>query len=229
MSSKIIRMKFPEAIRANQRIQSSYEQWERELENYQIKIDNLELEIKQNKLIWTEQEVKDKNAQISMIKREKNSFAKNTFETGGKYTELVKSVWAPIEDKIFAATAEVAAEQGFDFIFDKDLQPIPYANYKYDMTLKIMEKLGLDVSDLQKELNKKIEADPRNQQKISKTPDSRRSRDSETTRKRSRNDDRDTKELEPIDTNLKPEGLVPKGNIPPELPQDTIPPTTIKK
>lgn len=222
MSTKIIRLRFPEAKRAEQRIQSSVEQWNREIENYQIKIDNFELEIKQNKLIWTEQELKDKNAQLSMVQREKNAFAKKNLESGGEYDKLVASVWGPIEDKIFAATAEVAAEQGFDFIFDKDQQPIPYVNYKYDMTLKILEKLGFDISDLQKELNKKIEADPRNQQKISKTPDSQRGRDSGETRSRSRRDTRESQDLAPVPTDLKPEGMIP-GQVPP-LPQDTIPP-----
>lgn len=222
MSSDIVRARFPEAKRAEQRIQSSVEQWEREMENYQIKIDNIELEIKQNKLIWTEQELKDKNAQLSMIKREKMSFAKNHFESGGKYDEMVKTVWEPIEDKIFAATAEVAAEQGFDFVFDKSLQPIPYANYKYDLTLKIMEKLGMDVSDLEKELNKKIEADPRNQQKTSRTPDERRGRDSGRSRSRSRTDSRESQDLEPVPTDLTPANIAPDA-IPPELPTDPDP------
>lgn len=223
MSSEIIRARFPEGKRAEQRIQSSVEQWNREMENFQIKIDNIELEIKQNKLIWTDQELKDKNAQLSMIVREKNSFAKRHFETGGEYDKLVKTVWAPIEDKIFAATSEVAAEQGFDFVFDKSLQPIPYANYKYDLTLKIMEKLGLDVSDLKDELNKKIEADPRNQQKESRTPDSQRGRENGRSRSRSRTDSRDSQELQPVPTDLKPEGLVPPSGDPTELPTEPSP------
>ena len=63
ISSDLIREKFPEAKRAEQRIQSNVDQWKRELENFQIKMDNIELEIKQNKLIWTDQELKDRNAE----------------------------------------------------------------------------------------------------------------------------------------------------------------------
>lgn len=209
IDSDLIREKFPEGKRADQRIQSSVEQWKREYENYQIKIDNIELEIKQNRLIWTDQELKDKNAQLSMLKRERNSFAKTHYESGGKYDELVKSVWEPIEQKIFAATQEVAVEQGFDFIFDKSLQPIPYVNYKYDMTLKVLEKLGYDISQLQRDLQKKIDADPRNQQKTSKTPQGRRGRSDSRTRSRNR-DENVTPTPQPTD--LKPGDINPAGN-----------------
>jgi outer membrane protein len=205
ISSDLIREKFPEAKRANQRIQSGAEQWDREFENYQIKIDNIELEIKQNRLIWTEQELKDKNAQLAMLKRERNTFAKNHYESGGKYDEMVKAVWEPIEQKIFAATQEVAVEQGFDFIFDKSLQPIPYANYKYDMTLKVLEKLGYDISQLQRDLQKKIDNDPRNQQKTSKTPQGKRGREDGRTNARGRNNETPP----PIPTDIKPQDIDP--------------------
>lgn len=219
ISSDLIREKFPEAKRAEQRIQSNVDQWKRELENYQIKMDNIELDIKQNKLIWTDQELKDRNAELSMIKRERASFAASHFESGGDYDKLVKAVWEPIEQKIFAATSEVAAEQGFDFVFDKSLQPIPYTNYKYDLTLKVLEKLGYDISQLQRDLQKKIEADPRNQQKTSKTPEGRRSRDDSRSRSRSRTDSREEQDMEPIQTDKKPEGIVPPDNSnPTELP-----------
>lgn len=224
ISSDLIREKFPEAKRAEQRIQSNVDQWKRELENYQIKMDNIELDIKQNKLIWTDQELKDRNAELSMIKRERASYAASHFESGGDYDKLVKAVWEPIEQKIFAATSEVAAEQGFDFVFDKSLQPIPYTNYKYDLTLKVLEKLGYDISQLQRDLQKKIEADPRNQQKASKTPEGRRGRDDSRSRSRSRTDSRENQEMESDSIDKKPEGFVPPTDIPPsELPPATDP------
>lgn len=220
VSTDLIREKFPEAKRANQRIQSNVEQWEREYENYQIKIDNLELELKQNRLIWTDQEIQDQIAQISMIKRERDSFAKRHFESGGEYDKILINIWEPIEQKIFAAVAEVAAEQGFDFVFDKDKQPIPYVNYKYDLTLKVLEKLGFDVSDLQKDLQKKIEADPRNQQKTSRTPEGRRGRGDTRSRSRSRTNPRENQELEQEPSELPPQDIDPNGGVPVELPGD---------
>lgn len=122
-----------------------------------------------------------------MLEKEKNEFARTTFETGGKYDKLVRNIWKPIEEKIFAAVASVAAEQGFDFVFDKSKQPVPYTNYKYDLTLKVLKKLGVDVKQLEADLNKKIESDPRNQMKESEEI-KRRSRGRRGRGRRSRRD-----------------------------------------
>lgn len=176
ISSNLIKEKFPEAQRAEQRIQSNVEQWKRELDNFDVKINNIEVDIKKNRLIWTEQELKDQQTRLKMIEKEKSEFARDVFETGGKYDQLVRNIWKPIEEKIFAAVSTVAAEQGFDFVFDKSKQPVPYTNYKYDLTLKVLKKLGVDVKALEADLNEKINADPRNQVKESEAIKKRRSR-----------------------------------------------------
>lgn len=129
----------------------------------------MEIELKKNRLIWTEKELLDHQGKLAMVENEKIAFAKSTFESNGKYDQLVRSIWKPIEDKIFAAVAAVAAQEGFDFVFDKSKQPVPYTNYKYDLTLKVLKKLGVDVKQLEEDLKKKINADPRNQQKESET------------------------------------------------------------
>src|SRR6056300_97318 len=96
IASEVIKEKFPEAQRAEQRIQSNVEQWKRELENYDIKINNIEIDIKKNRLIWTDQELYDQQAKLLQIETEKGAFARQTFESGGKYDQLVRNIWKPI-------------------------------------------------------------------------------------------------------------------------------------
>ena len=57
----------------------------------------------------------------------------------------------PVEDKIYAAVQQVAADEGYDVILDKSSQNIPYMNAKYDLTVKVLRKLGVDVDKLEKE------------------------------------------------------------------------------
>jgi len=60
IASDVIREKFPEAKQAEQRIRSIVEEWKRDIEDMEKRIENLKFEINKNRLIWTEEEKKAK-------------------------------------------------------------------------------------------------------------------------------------------------------------------------
>jgi outer membrane protein len=170
INSNTVRDKFPEAQQAQQRVQSMTDEWKRELDAMQQKIDNLEFEIKKNRLIWTEDERRTKESELGSQKRVREDYAKTIFEPNGKYDNAVRTIFTAVEEKIYAAVQKVAADQGFDIILDQSVQPLPYVNYKFDLTVNVLRNLGVDVAELEKDLQDRIEKDPRNEQKISKTP-----------------------------------------------------------
>ena len=170
ISSDMIRSKFPEAQMAEQRIQSMVEDWKRELEIMKQNVQSLEFEIKKNRLIWTDKELKEKQKELETLRQEREAFAKRRFGPDGEYDKVVQQIMKPVEEKIYAAVHKVAIEQGFDLLIDQSVQPIPYANYKYDMTVNVLRKLGVDVEELEADLQKKIKDDPRNKMKKSRTP-----------------------------------------------------------
>lgn len=173
IASDIIREKFPEAKQAEQRIRSVVEEWKRELEDMDKRIENLKFEINKNRLIWTEEEKRNKEKELEDLTTQKLTYSRKKFEPGGEYDILVKTIMQPVEEKIYAAVQKVAAENGFDIIWDKSTNPLAYVNYKYDLTLKVLRELGVDVSQMEKELQEKISKDPRNQVKV-ETPSTQR-------------------------------------------------------
>lgn len=181
VNSETIRDKFPEAKRAEQRIESIVEDWKRELTALQEQIDQLQYEIKQNRLIWTDTERIEKENKLSKLQKQKNEFATKKFEPGGEYDETVKLIQQPVELKIFSAVQQVSSEEGFDIIWDQSIQPLAYVNFKYDLTVKVLRKLGVNVEDLEADLKEKIEKDPRNRPK-------KRSTSSRRSRSRAKND-----------------------------------------
>lgn len=181
IASDVIRDKFPEAKQAEQRIRSVVEEWKRELEDMDKRIENLRFEIAKNRLIWTEEEKKLKEKELEDLTTQKLVYSRKKFEPGGEYDMLVKTIMQPVEEKIYAAVQKIAAENGFDIIWDKSSNPLAYVNYKYDLTLKVLRELGVDVSQMEKELQEKISKDPRNQVKV-ETPSTQR-RKQRTTKK----------------------------------------------
>lgn len=175
MSSDMIRNNFSEAKSSEQRVQSIVDEWKRELASMQVQIDNLEFEIRKNRLIWTDNERAAKEKELRDLTKLREAFAKVKFEPNGEYDNIIKEVMRPVETKIYAAVQEVAASEGYDIIWDQSTQPLSYVNFKYDITVKVLRKLGVDVSKLEKEQEEKIKADPRNEEKETKRP-RRRSR-----------------------------------------------------
>jgi|YNPMSStandDraft_1061717.scaffolds.fasta_scaffold00008_80 Skp family chaperone for outer membrane proteins len=200
ISSEAIRQNFADAKAAEQRVQTIVDEWKRELAAMKKQIDDLEFEIRKNRLIWsdTERSAKEKELQELIATREK--YAKDKFEPGGEYDVIVREVMKPIEQKIYAAIQDVAAAEKFDIIWDQSTQPLTYVNFKYDITVKVLRRLGVDVSKLEKELEQKIKNDPRNQQQEEQPTD--------RTRRRSRS----TQTSEPT----KPQDKQPQENLTPE-------------
>lgn len=175
-SSETVRTKFPEVIRAEQRIQSIAEGWQREDQAFQEQIENLEFEIKKNRLIWTESEKVENESKLQKIQKQQLDFNSKKYKPGGEYEETVRIIMEPVEAKVYAAVQEVAAEEGVDIVWDQSIQAMPYVNFKFDLTLKILKKLGVDVDAMEKELQEKIDKDPRNQQREAKTSTRTKSR-----------------------------------------------------
>ncbi len=193
ISSDQIRELFPEAKQADQRIQTIEEEWKREIKEMDQLIQAKEFEIQKNRLVWTDDEKKQNQAELEGQKEDRMVFAKIKYSVGGEYDQIVKALAKPVEEKIFAAVQKVAAEEGYDIVWDKSTQPLAYVNFKYDLTVKVLKELGVDTEQLEKDLMEKIDKDPRNQQKSKETPEKR-------TRKR-KTDSKDIEKDEPEEQN----------------------------
>ncbi len=221
MSSQMVRKHFPEAKMAEQRIQSMVEEWKRELENMQNQIDALKFEIKKNRLVWSDAEKAEKEQELKELEKRREEYAKSKFQPGGEYDQTVNQIMTPIEEKIYAAVQKVAADQGYDLILDQSKNPIPYTNYKYDLTVHVLRKLGVDAKELEKELQEKITKDPRNKEKESYSP-RRRSRSRRPVRRESQ---REIERPEEQQQQQKEEEEIEPGENDKKLPDSTESPS----
>lgn len=177
IASDQIRELFPEAKQSDQRIQTITDEWKRERKEYDQQIEAKEFEINKNRLIWTDAEKLDAENVLSQLKSIRAEYVKLKYAVGGEYEQICKAIKKPVEEKIFAAVQKVAATEGYDMVWDKSIQPLSYVNFKYDLTLKVLKELGVDVEALEKEQQEKINKDPRNSEKNrSKTTPTKKTR-----------------------------------------------------
>jgi outer membrane protein len=181
-SSQMIREKLPDAKLAEQRVQTMVNEWNRELKSMEDKEEALVFDMKKNRLIWSDAEKAAKDKELADLQAKRIKFTNEKYQPNVKseseYDRVLREVLTPVEEKIGAAVQEVASKEKFDYIWDISTQPLAYANYKYDITLKVLKVLGVDVAAEEKEQEKKISADPRNE--------AEKKKESQTPRKRSR-------------------------------------------
>jgi outer membrane protein len=206
MASQVIRERWQDMIQAQQRIQSMVDDWKRELTTMQQKIDELDAEVKKNRLVWSAEERQSKETELLKAKAAKEEFAHKKFDPGGEYDTQATSILKNVEEKLYLASQDVAAAEGFDIIMDKSTQPIPYANPKYDLTVKVMKKLNIPAEDLEEKQKKAIEEDPKNK-KDKEQP--------VVPRRRSRSTEQKPEEVKPEDPKpVTPPQVSPAGEIP---------------
>ena len=165
VSSQAIREKFPEAKQAEQRLQTMVDNWKRELDDQQKVINELDLEIKKNRLVWTEVEKAEKIATFERKKKEREEYATRKLGPNGEYDAAIALVFRGVEEKIYAAIQEVSLSDNYDIVWDKATQPLVFINPKYDLTVKVLKKLGINVDDMEKQQQEAIDKDPRNNKK----------------------------------------------------------------
>jgi len=174
--SDVIRDNFPEARQAEQRLKSIVDDWKHELEGLDRQIETLKQDIAKNRLIWSDEEKATKEKELADANITRLEFSRRKFEPGGEYDQVVKAMMKPVEEKIYATVQQVAADESFDIVLDKSVHALPYGNAKYDLTVKVLRKLGVNVEQLEAELQEKIKKDPNNQKKESKQSTGRRTK-----------------------------------------------------
>lgn len=142
VDSETIMKQLPEAQEAQRKVETLIQQWQTELQKMKDEWKSKYDEYERRKLILTDEARVQMERELSELDRKIADFQMQKFGPDGelyrKQDELVK----PIQDKIFNAIKEVAVEEGFDFVFDKSGEILLlYANEKYDLTPKVLNKL----------------------------------------------------------------------------------------
>ena len=229
VSTETIRKKYVPSMQAEERLKQLVDGWKTELEQFRRDIDDLELEMKKNRLIWGDSERDQKQRELDDRKRQRDKFARDKFEPGGEYDRTTEELYKEIWEKIHLGIQKVAAADGYDIVWDKSAQPLVYVNAKYDLTVKVMQELGIDADELERKQKEVIDADPRNlKQQETRTRRSRRrgtAREPEPTPSPDEAVPPSMREGQ-LPSNLPPAviPMEPPTEVPPPLPADTTQP-----
>lgn len=148
VDSDYILSRMPEYQSAQQQLNESAVQWEKEALDMETALLQMQRDFSAEEILLTGEQRKERKISIDQQEKKLISFREDKFGMEGalfkKRAQLVK----PIQDKMFDAVQIVAKAQGLDYIFDKasGVQML-YANPRHDKTFEVMEELGIPLSE----------------------------------------------------------------------------------
>jgi len=129
---------------AQKKLDEYSKNWQKEIEDVYADIDKMYKEYQAEKVLLTDDlRIKRENA---IIEREKEAKAlqQKYFGQNGELFKKRQELIKPIQDDVYNAIKEVAAEASLDFIFDSGSSSVNilFANPRFDRSNDILKKLG---------------------------------------------------------------------------------------
>ena len=143
VDTEYILSKIPEYTSAQQQLDNTSIQWQKEIEAKYAEIDKLYKSYQAEQILLTEEMRKRRENEIINKEKEAKELQKQRFGVDGdlfkKRQELVK----PIQDKVYNAIKDLAVKERFGVVFDKSGSlTMLYTDPKYDKSNDILEALG---------------------------------------------------------------------------------------
>jgi outer membrane protein len=142
VDSQTIMQKLPEAQDAQKQLDGIVAQWQGEITRMQNEWQKKYEDYDKKKLIMSDQTKAEVERELVQLEKKVSDYRNQKFGPNGemfaKQTELLK----PVHDRIFKAIQDVATAGEYDYVLDKSGEVLlMYANEKYDLTAKVLEKL----------------------------------------------------------------------------------------
>ncbi len=142
--SDFVLSKMPEYSKAQGEIDQLSGAWQKEIEDLQLKVDELYRTYQAEQVLLTEDMKQERLDEIKKKETELKDYQKKVFGFGGLFFLKKQELIKPLQDKIFDAVEKVAKSNRLAMVFDKAGElVIVYTDPRHDYTDFILEELGL--------------------------------------------------------------------------------------
>ncbi|MEP7233806.1 MAG: OmpH family outer membrane protein, partial [Ignavibacteriota bacterium] len=142
--------RMPEAVDAESRLDQIITGWNKELSDLEADLKRKREDYDRKRLIMAEAERTAVENDITELKNRIDRFRQEKYGTSGELYKQQAELMKPAYDRLMKAIEEVAVEGKYDYVFDRGAKDysILYTNAKFDLSLPVAKKLGLETSDI---------------------------------------------------------------------------------
>ena len=124
-------------------LEEKADEWRREIENRFEEIENKKEALNAERLLLTDELIKEKEEEIEIERNEILDYQQKRFGPRGDLIIQRKQLIQPIQDQIFIAIKEIAKSRNYDFIFDKSADIVMlYSDKRYDISDQILRTIS---------------------------------------------------------------------------------------
>jgi len=145
-ASKLLK-RLPDAKDAQARLDQLTSSWSKEASDIQSELDRKQADYDHRKLIMTDAERGAAELDLSNLRKKHDDFMHQKFDlNGGELFQQQAQLMKPAYDKLTAAIKEAAEDGKFDYVIDRSSKDVVliYTNYKFDLTVPVARKLGIE-------------------------------------------------------------------------------------
>ncbi|MFT4682841.1 MAG: outer membrane protein [Flavobacteriales bacterium] len=150
----------PEFFEAQAQLNQLSAQWQEEIENKYEAVRLLEESYKAEKVLLTVEMRQRREEEIRTKRTGAQEMQRSKFGVGGELFTQREQLIQPVQNAIAEAIQDIASSSGYMVIFDKSNQSnMLYTNPKYDVTDRIIKKLGYTPGEKPEAANKEDKDD----------------------------------------------------------------------
>ncbi len=144
IDSRYILEQMPAYEKAQQKLDTIAKVWQQEIDAKFQKVDQLYKEYSAEKVMLSEDLKKKRQDEIMRLEKEAQDLQNQRFGYQGDLFEKRKELIKPIQDKVYNAVQQLAAQKMYDIILDKSAGvTVFYADPKLDQSEEVLKILGL--------------------------------------------------------------------------------------
>jgi len=141
VDTEVILKQLPEAQEADKKLKDIATKFQDTLVAMQKDLTGKLEQYKKQESMMTPDEKKKEEDQLKAIQQSMMQYQEEKFGNTGEIRRLQENFLTPIRDRILLTIKEVSKDEKFNFILDKVNPALLYADDKFDLTFKVLDKI----------------------------------------------------------------------------------------
>jgi outer membrane protein len=132
----------PDVQDARQKLDAMIRDWQNEIRNMETEYKKKKDDLDKRNLIMTDQTRTEAQKELSELENKISTYRDQKFGANGELFQKQDELMKPVQNKVFNAIQEIAADENLDFVFDRsgDIMLL-FAKPEYDITAMVLEKI----------------------------------------------------------------------------------------
>ncbi|MCF6295201.1 MAG: OmpH family outer membrane protein [Flavobacteriaceae bacterium] len=142
IDTEYILQNVPEYQDASVQLDAKVQKWKSEIELRLSEIDQKKKQLNSESVLLTKELIEERQEEINIEESEVLDYQQKRFGPNGDLMIQRKNLMQPIQDQIFTAVQEIAANKKYDFVFDKSADVVMlYSAKRFDISDQVLRSI----------------------------------------------------------------------------------------